>query len=467
LREWLEGVDRIAREVWQTQGEMITPDFVRDVLLPEAMTLIGVRDGVIRSSVERAHRMRLENPSPAQNHLAREIRKLTGEVANRYEIEARELDYQKAPAAQKGGPQSQLDELGSIRGLIEDATKDTTLWLQADPSAEERAHVLGMQDRLAGLDRIIARQLEGRSSPEDGWQRSETARELLSLLEKARDVGGNIVGKDLAPLAGRLPQELPGSKVRPVSRSAAPPIALSRTGGWKSRQPKPAEVPANPPTNFPSDLWPKTCVILADAVKKFPDRRQQMLELCKHFISEMTPLYRGAVVDGTMKAADVLREGFGGMQDLLHSLLIHNGDGPRSGFGDLSNKAYQIYLEARNSEEWRKLTIAVANAQEVQGLFKVVANAEMEVFGQNFLTPANLAQGAESKSANVAVGNERQSFVQPILDKKGWSTNRLAVEAEVDFHTVNDYLNGRTRPNRSTRKQLADALDIAVDELPK
>jgi hypothetical protein len=98
LREWLEGVDRIAREVWQKQGEMITPEFVRDVLVPEAMTLIGVRDGVIKTSVERAHlQTRLENPYPARHHLAREIRKLTGEVANRYEIEARELGYRNTP----------------------------------------------------------------------------------------------------------------------------------------------------------------------------------------------------------------------------------------------------------------------------------------------------------------------------------------------------------------------------------
>jgi hypothetical protein len=94
---WLTGIDRIAREVWQTQGEAITPDFVRDVLAPEAMTLIGVRDGVIRSSIARSQLARLNDPYPAQRHLAKEIRKLTGEIANRYEIEARELEYQNAP----------------------------------------------------------------------------------------------------------------------------------------------------------------------------------------------------------------------------------------------------------------------------------------------------------------------------------------------------------------------------------
>ena len=62
--------------------------------------------------------------------------------------------------------------------------------------------------------------------------------------------------------------------------------------------------------------------------------------------------------------------------------------------------------------------------------------------------------------------NERQAFVMPKLIEKGWSINQLAVQAEVDFHTVNDYLKGKTNPNRSTRKQLADALGVAVGQLP-
>ena len=55
---------------------------------------------------------------------------------------------------------NQLDEMSSIRGLIGDATRDTVLWLQADPSAEERSHVFAMQEQLADLDRIIARRME-------------------------------------------------------------------------------------------------------------------------------------------------------------------------------------------------------------------------------------------------------------------------------------------------------------------
>lgn len=65
------------------------------------------------------------------------------------------------------------------------------------------------------------------------------------------------------------------------------------------------------------------------------------------------------------------------------------------------------------------------------------------------------------------LANKRKALVEPILDEKGWSIHQLAVEAQLDFHTVNDYLKGKTRPNRSTRKQLAEALGIRVENLPQ
>ena len=37
-REFLELIDRICREVWQAQGKMVTPNFVRDVLVPKALS---------------------------------------------------------------------------------------------------------------------------------------------------------------------------------------------------------------------------------------------------------------------------------------------------------------------------------------------------------------------------------------------------------------------------------------------
>jgi hypothetical protein len=92
--EWLTGVDRIAREVWQTQGEAMTPDFVREILAPQAMMIIVARESAIkRGLAPPAPLTRVENPYPSQRRLAMEVRKLTEGVANRYEIEACELGY--------------------------------------------------------------------------------------------------------------------------------------------------------------------------------------------------------------------------------------------------------------------------------------------------------------------------------------------------------------------------------------
>jgi len=63
--------------------------------------------------------------------------------------------------------------------------------------------------------------------------------------------------------------------------------------------------------------------------------------------------------------------------------------------------------------------------------------------------------------------NGRESFVRPILNRKGWSIHDWAVKSDVDFHTANNYLNGKTNPFPSTRKKLADALGIRVKNLPE
>jgi len=71
------------------------------------------------------------------------------------------------------------------------------------------------------------------------------------------------------------------------------------------------------------------------------------------------------------------------------------------------------------------------------------------------------------KSTDVTAPNERERFVRPILEKKAWSTFQFALEADVDFHTANDYLNGKNKPNRTTRARLAKALEVPVEKLPK
>jgi hypothetical protein len=96
LRDWLEGVDRICREVWEIQGERVTPEFVQDVLLPEAMMLIEVRKGVAMSNIGLvAARTQDTGRQVAQRHLTMEINRLKSKVCTKYDVEARTLEHKK------------------------------------------------------------------------------------------------------------------------------------------------------------------------------------------------------------------------------------------------------------------------------------------------------------------------------------------------------------------------------------
>lgn len=95
LCEWMEGVDRICREVWQIQGGTVTHEFVRDVLEPRVMAKL---DNCVPP----------ENPwDSARTDLAREIGKLKSEIANRYtrEFKGLALDQEeRAKGRRQRGP---------------------------------------------------------------------------------------------------------------------------------------------------------------------------------------------------------------------------------------------------------------------------------------------------------------------------------------------------------------------------
>jgi hypothetical protein len=70
----------------------------------------------------------------------------------------------------------------------------------------------------------------------------------------------------------------------------------------------------------------------------------------------------------------------------------------------------------------------------------------------------------ESRPADQA--SKRKAFVEPILLAKGWSHLRWAMEAEVAYNTVADYLTGKKNPYSSTRVKLAKALGVTPNLLP-
>jgi lambda repressor-like predicted transcriptional regulator len=61
----------------------------------------------------------------------------------------------------------------------------------------------------------------------------------------------------------------------------------------------------------------------------------------------------------------------------------------------------------------------------------------------------------------------RRAFVQPLLDEKGWSVAVWAEKAKVSRHTANSYLEGNRKTYHSNLVELAKALGIPFQSLPK
>jgi hypothetical protein len=182
--EWLKGVDRIAREVWQIQGQAPTPDFVRDVLMPEAMTLIEVQKGVIKTSLERAQRFDLNtHPHPAHHLLATKIRRLTAEIANRYEIEARELEYKRARPS-LNVLRSQIDEQKSTRGQF----TRSDIWRNFHEAFMQLTNEEERIERAAPKDRLLRAYCDYKQHPEVWAEKGKPKQGPFCLL-KAPGVG--------------------------------------------------------------------------------------------------------------------------------------------------------------------------------------------------------------------------------------------------------------------------------------
>ncbi len=180
LPGWLKGVDQICREVWQIQGESVTPEFVRDILVPEAMTLIGARQSTVSAGVtSAATRMRMaEDPYPAQHHLAMEFNRLKGEVNAHYEIEARTLEHKKPQADQLPHelptPQEQ-ERAHSWRGF-------ENRFMALAREEQGRTDVITKGETLRRIERVLRASCTYKEHPE-GWERGKPDQGLVCLLE--------------------------------------------------------------------------------------------------------------------------------------------------------------------------------------------------------------------------------------------------------------------------------------------
>lgn len=79
----------------------------------------------------------------------------------------------------------------------------------------------------------------------------------------------------------------------------------------------------------------------------------------------------------------------------------------------------------------------------------------------------SIQQPAQPEEKQNDIAKTRKAFIEPMLTEKGWSILQWAMEAEVAYNTVADYLSGKKNPYPSTRVKLAKALGISANILPQ
>lgn len=178
---------------------------------------------------------------------------------------------------------------------------------------------------------------------------------LITELEKAVDDAHVQLAKRGNQSEWRSPiaQNAPAAKPRrEVTKAPKPITQLSGTGGSTLPGPKLTQVPPDLPPYYPNDLKLQTHLIIAEAVREFPDQTHTP-ELCKCIITELTPHFRAAVQAGRMRADLALSDG--GMGSLLHSLLVYNCDN--------RNERFRLEQEVRKSDEWLKFAREMVKVQ--------------------------------------------------------------------------------------------------------
>ena len=285
---------------------------------------------------------------------------------------------------------------------------------------------------------------------------------LHHLAHKKNELEGDVSTRyeiEAIELAKQVERNVGGiNAVRTVTAAPPPPASVGGFG-LASYRPEPTEIPPNPPGYFPSDLWPQTNVILLEAQRKFP-HQTQTLELCRHITTEMTPLFCEAVKTGKMTASAVLSKGLGGMEDLLHSLLVYNDDSPKSGLSNLSDEAYRLGKKVRQSDEWLALSKAVTDAH-------VARRTE----GDRLRTGANqaespVAQNIAPTPGQVYKSTSRVTAIGPNIDRLrkecGWSLDQLAKETGIDKKSVLSHVNKGVRPIPRILMEYAQAFSRAL-----
>jgi hypothetical protein len=129
-------------------------------------------------------------------------------------------------------------------------------------------------------------------------------------------------------------------------------------------------------------------------------------------------------------------------------------------------------LTVQNTENAVELYQSWVSSQLQEDLNNAEHDARVELAAGRVFFPTDNSQPESGISDQLLIQSglspqDRKQLIDPILTRKGWSIHDWAVQSEVDFHTANDYLMGKTNPFRSTRKKLATSLGVAVETLPR
>jgi lambda repressor-like predicted transcriptional regulator len=124
--------------------------------------------------------------------------------------------------------------------------------------------------------------------------------------------------------------------------------------------------------------------------------------------------------------------------------------------------------EAFLRQPWLKDCIELAKVQEKVRQAARISSSSASPADQRQVGPDDTSIGQAPEGESKARARARLLVVDPILETKGWSLLDWSKKAGVDYHTVQDYLNGKTKALRAeNRRAMAEALGIPLGQLPK
>jgi hypothetical protein len=484
LREFLErDIDRICREVWRKQGNSVTAEFVRVVLVGTVFNTIETRTGAIKSGIEEmAKRQNISvHLSSVRDHLARAIIRLKDTVSNRYEVEARELEYENAPTSEsfsEGGVSKPTS--GIAEGVMEDKQPKDAPKVRRVSQAPARPTTLsgGGSYTLSRTKPTQIPQSHPSYYPNELKPRTDVI--VAEAVRKFPDQTGTLelckyVISELTPLfrgeirSKRLRADLALSRVGDLLHSLLVYNCDNENERFRLDQ-----------EARKSDEWLKLAKQIADVSQKQSNKKSK--DALEAPVSSLGQNATHARVGNPEIANTVLRAQ---LEDAERDTRLWLQADPSAEervcvlamqvcLADLDRiLTHRIEGRASPDEEgrWtqgvRELLSLLGRAREARG--HIVGRC-LDRLADHLAPHGKRDRGLETSASapdrDAKPTNERDLFVRPILDNKGWSILDWANDSGVDFHTANNYLKGETKPYKSTRTKLAKSLGVDAQKLP-